>query len=106
MTATTDLVTSEPKIEVSSKSNQLSEGTVKAFINGHLETPKGSHLAIRTVSPCRFYRVNVIKEQLDKYNIWADQKIIDSKFIEVVSLPKGLKLIDRTIRPKLNSVFD
>jgi hypothetical protein len=105
MTQTTELQVSETKSSSTSNASkqQLSEGAVKAFINGHIERVDGTDwLAVRTVVPCRFYRVNFYSSKKTDADLLALNKIIGSKFIEVVHNPAGLDLVDLTLTPKPN----
>lgn len=103
MTQTTELQATETKTEVTVKAKpQLSEGTVKAFINGHVEGPAGSWLQIKTVVPCRYYRLNFIISTQNKGDVVPDNRFADSRFIEVVHTPQGLSLVEHkdTSKPR------
>jgi len=91
MTQTTEMqVTESQKVSTQQASKpQISEGTVKAFINGHIEKPVNSTLSIKTVVPCRFYRLNFYRVTTE---LIPDNKILDSRFIEIVHTQKGLEL--------------
>jgi hypothetical protein len=88
-----ELMEQDTKDTVSNKVKTYEEGTVLAFLKAHLEGPLGSEASIKTVVPARYYRINFFKSTWGKDCLLPHVSIVDSRFIEVIHSPNGLKIV-------------
>lgn len=68
------------------------EGTVLAFIRGHILCPSGCEMVIKAISPTRFYRINFYKSTKVDGCLLPHVQIVDSRFIEVKHTSNGLEI--------------
>jgi len=70
-----------------------------AFINNNITKTESNAMIVIKPLWANYFRVNfIIKEYLTTESIISNNKITDSRFIEVIDANSSLKIIDKTIR--------